>query len=93
MGAAECPLAESPLCRPWRGWASLYSPQGEMGSPEDSAGSNTADDPGTPVGKNTLSKMMKTICKKAGLETEYTNHCIRTTSITALHRAGTDVSL
>ena len=33
---------------------------------------------------------MKTISKKAGLETEYTNHCIRATSITALHRAGTD---
>ena len=43
-----------------------------------------------PVGKNTLSKMMKTISKNAGLETEYTNHCIRATSITALHRAGTD---
>ena len=41
-----------------------------------------------PVGKNTLSKMMKTISKKAGSETEYTNHCIRATSITALHRAG-----
>ena len=38
MGAAECPLAESPLCRPWRGWAGLYPPQGRMSSPEDSAG-------------------------------------------------------
>ena len=37
-----------------------------------------------PVGKNTLSHMMKVICKQAGVSSELTNHSIRATSITVL---------
>lgn len=37
-----------------------------------------------PVGKNTLAQMMKTICRQAGVSSEYSNHSIRATSITML---------
>ncbi|KAG1669956.1 hypothetical protein GQR58_017208 [Nymphon striatum] len=38
-----------------------------------------------PLGKNTLSDMMKTISINAKLDYIYTNHCIRATTITNLH--------
>jgi len=41
-----------------------------------------------PVGKNTLASMMKTISSKAELSHEYTNHCLRATTATALSDAG-----
>ena len=43
-----------------------------------------------PVGKNSIVEMMKKISVAAGLSKVYTNHCIRATSITVLHRAGLD---
>lgn len=43
-----------------------------------------------PMGKNTLSKMMQNISKKAGLSREYTNHCVRASTVTALYQAGVD---
>ena len=43
-----------------------------------------------PVGKNSIAEMMKKISVAAGLSKVYTNHCIRATSITVLHRAGLD---
>ena len=42
----------------------------------------------TPVGENTIAQFMKEISKAAGLSTIYTNHCIRGTTATAMHRAG-----
>ena len=36
------------------------------------------------LGKNTLAGMMKAICKRAGLQKEFSNHSIRATSITVL---------
>jgi hypothetical protein len=41
-----------------------------------------------PVGKNTIAKFMPTISIQASLSQSYTNHCIRNTSLTAMHRAG-----
>ena len=41
-----------------------------------------------PLGVNTLRKFMKTISKSAGLSKEYTNHCIRSTTITLLNHCG-----
>ncbi len=43
-----------------------------------------------PVGKNTLSTLMKRISEKAQLSQIYTNHSIRATSITLLSNAGID---
>ena len=40
------------------------------------------------LGKNTLQDMMKNICKRANLEREYTNHCVRPTVVTSLRRQG-----
>lgn len=40
------------------------------------------------LGKNTLFDMMKGISKRAGLQFEYTNHCIRATVVTNLTEAG-----
>lgn len=45
-----------------------------------------------PIGKNTLATLMKTISKNAGLSQVYTNHSVRATTITALHRGGVDTS-
>ncbi|XP_052262749.1 zinc finger MYM-type protein 2-like [Dreissena polymorpha] len=41
-----------------------------------------------PLGKNTLSGMMSSISRQAGLSKVYTNHCLRATSITKLDRHG-----
>ena len=41
-----------------------------------------------PVGKNSLATLMKEISKEANLSKTYTNHCIRKTTATALHRKG-----
>ena len=41
-----------------------------------------------PVGKNKLFEKMKTLSKAANLSTEYTNHCLRATCITALDQHG-----
>lgn len=38
----------------------------------------------SPVGKNVLADMMRTISRQSGLSREYTNHSIRATSITVL---------
>ena len=43
-----------------------------------------------PMGKNTLSNIMKRISKKAGLSTEYTCHSVRASTITALSKAGVE---
>ncbi len=43
---------------------------------------------GSPLGKNSISKMMPTISILADLSQRYTNHSIRTTSITTLDGAG-----
>lgn len=40
------------------------------------------------LGKNTLASMMKKISTEAQLSTEYTNHCLRATTATALSDAG-----
>ena len=45
-----------------------------------------------PVGKNSLASMMKEISKEAKLSFTYTNHCIRKTTATALHRKGFDLN-
>lgn len=37
-----------------------------------------------PLSHNTLGNMMATISQKAGLETRYTNHCLRDTCVTLL---------
>ena len=42
------------------------------------------------VGKNTLGSMMSDISKKANLSCTYTNHQIRKTTATAVHRSGFD---
>lgn len=42
----------------------------------------------TPMGKNTLGDMMKTLSQKAKLSKKYTNHCVRTTSIRILDKEG-----
>jgi hypothetical protein len=47
-----------------------------------------------PVGHNTLSSMMKTISIHCGLETTYTNHCLRVSACTLLGEAGyTDLDI
>ena len=40
-----------------------------------------------PVGKNTLGKMMKTMCEKAGISGGYTNHSLRAYGATTLFQA------
>jgi len=44
-----------------------------------------------PVGKNILYNKMKTLSKVAGLSKAYTNHCLRATCITALHKNALEV--
>ena len=44
------------------------------------------------IGKNSLGTMMKDISKAAKLSKEYTNHCIRKTTATALKRQGFDLN-
>ena len=50
------------------------------------------DDPvwytGQPLGKNTMSVMIKRISEKAGLSRSFTNHSVRATCITKLAKAG-----
>ena len=41
-----------------------------------------------PVGENMIGQFMKQISKSAGLSVKYTNHCIRGTTATAMHKAG-----
>ena len=43
---------------------------------------------GCPLGKNTISAMMKRLSAKAGLSQLYTNHCVRATCITNLTELG-----
>ena len=45
-----------------------------------------------PIEKHQLEKIMKTISKKAQLSQEYTNHSVRATTITNLHRGGVESS-
>ena len=45
-----------------------------------------------PIGKNSLATMMKEISEDANLSRKYTNHCIRKTMVTALHRQGFELS-
>ena len=45
-----------------------------------------------PVGHNGLSKMMVEISKEAELSEIYTNHCIRSTCVTALAQAGVEAT-
>ena len=40
------------------------------------------------LGKETLGQMMKTISEAAGLSKVYTNHCIRHTTATVMHKSG-----
>ena len=40
------------------------------------------------VGKNPIGKWMSNISKAAGCSKIYTNHCLRNTTVTALHKAG-----
>ena len=42
----------------------------------------------SPVGENTIGEFMKNISKNAGLSIIYTNHCVRGTTATAMHRSG-----
>ena len=44
-----------------------------------------------PLGVNSLGAMMKTISKSAALSQTYTNHCVRSTTITVLFNAGIEV--
>ena len=41
-----------------------------------------------PVGENTIAKFMSEISKNASLSKKYTNHCMRGTTATAMHRSG-----
>ena len=41
-----------------------------------------------PIGSNMVSKMLKLLLKAAGQPAQYTNHCIRATSITNLKNLG-----
>ena len=42
----------------------------------------------TAVSENTIGKFLKNICKNSGLTTVYTNHCLRGTTATAMHKNG-----
>ena len=44
-----------------------------------------------PLGVNSLGSMMKTIGEAAGLSRQYTNHCVRATTVTVLFNAGVAV--
>ena len=44
----------------------------------------------SPLGKNLLSAMLKTLSKEAKLSRTYTNHCLRASRITRLKQAGFD---
>ena len=37
------------------------------------------------LGKNVITKMMPTLSRKAGLSQVYTDHCVRASTVTALH--------
>ena len=55
----------------------------------------TSNQPGpwfdnSPIGKNMLYSFMARMCLEAKLNTHYTNHSVRATSITALDHAGID---
>lgn len=41
-----------------------------------------------PLGKNMLDNRLAIMCKKAGLSTHYTSHCIRATAVTILKASG-----
>ena len=41
-----------------------------------------------PIGKNTLSKMVKTMCEQASIDGKRTNHSLRATGITTMFQAG-----
>ena len=41
-----------------------------------------------PLVKNVITKMMNTLSRIAGLSQVYTNHCVRVSTVTALHKAG-----
>ena len=41
-----------------------------------------------PIGKNTLSKMVKTMCEQASIAGKRTNHSLRATGITTMFQAG-----
>ena len=41
-----------------------------------------------PLGKSVITKMMPTLSRNAGLSQVYTNHCVRASTVTALHKAG-----
>ena len=41
-----------------------------------------------PIGKNTLSKMVKTMCEQASISGKRTNHSLRATGITTMFQAG-----
>ena len=60
----------------------LQSPNIKFRFPQDPWYKKTA------VGENTIGKFMKQISKNAGLSVIYTNHCIRGTTATAMHRSG-----
>ena len=40
------------------------------------------------LGKNVITKIMPTLSRKAGLSQVYTNHCMRASTVTSLHKAG-----
>ena len=39
-----------------------------------------------PLGKNVITKIMHILSRKAGLSQVYTNHCVRASTVTALHK-------
>ena len=41
-----------------------------------------------PMGKNVVGEMLRKLCKAAGVPTNWTNHCLRTTGITNLKSMG-----
>lgn len=45
----------------------------------------------SPLGKNTLGKMMEKICEMSFVKTKYTNHSIRATTVTTLRNAGIQI--
>jgi len=44
----------------------------------------------SPLGRNVLGDMLSRLSKTAGLSRRYTNHCLRSTAITMLKKAGVD---